>query len=191
MNELIKVNIKNENGKLLVGSRDIAIGLEKEHKDVLRKIEDVLTVGEFSEREFMTSQGNKYKEYLLDKNAFILLVMNYTGYNDFKRAYIKKFDDMEKQLRLNVPQTYPEALRMYADEVERRELAEKEAQKAIREKSWIGSRREATAMATASVKSKEAKKLKVKLDLEMSYATVKKVELETGRKYSWQNLKKY
>ena len=191
MNELIKVNIKNENGKLLVGSRDIAIGLEKEHKDVLRKIEDVLTVGEFSEREFMTNQGNKYKEYLLDKNAFILLVMNYTGYNDFKRAYIKKFDDMEKQLRLNVPQTYPEALRMYADEVERRELAEKETQKAIREKSWIGNRREATAMATASVKSKEAEKLKVKLDLEMSYASVKKVELETGRKYSWQNLKKY
>ncbi len=153
---------------------------------MLRKIEDVLTVGEFSEREFMTSQGNKYKEYLLDKNAFILLVMNYTGYNDFKRAYIKKFDDMEKQLRLNVPQTYSEALRMYADEVERRELAEKEAQKAIREKSWIGNRREA-----ASVKSREAEKLKVKLDLEMSYATVKKVELETGRKYSWQNLKKY
>ena len=141
MNKLINVNIKNENGKLLVGSRDIAVGLEKEHKDVLRKIEDVLTVGEFSEREFMTSQGNRYKEYLLDKNAFILLVMNYTGYNDFKRAYIKKFDDMEKRLRLNVPQTYPEALRMYADEVERRELAEKEAQKAIREKSWIGSRR--------------------------------------------------
>ena len=68
MNKLINVNIKNENGKLLVGSRDIAVGLEKEHKDVLRKIEDVLTVGEFSEREFTTSQGNKYKEYLLDKN---------------------------------------------------------------------------------------------------------------------------
>lgn len=90
-----------------------------------------------------------------------------------------------------VPKSYAETLRLYANEVERRELAEKEAQKAIREKSWIGSRREATAMATASVKSKEAEKLKVKLDLEMSYATVKKVELETGRKYSWQNLKKY
>ena len=80
---------------------------------------------------------------------------------------------------------------MYADEVERREFAEKETQRAIHEKSWIGSRREATAMTTASVKSKEAEKLKVKLDLEMSYATVKKVELETGRKYNWQNLKKY
>ncbi len=29
MNELIKVNIKNENGKLLVGSRDIAIGWKR------------------------------------------------------------------------------------------------------------------------------------------------------------------
>lgn len=88
-----------------------------------------------------------------------------------------------------IPKSYAETLRLYADEVECRELAQEEAQKAIREKSWIGSRREATAMATASVKSKEAEKLKVKLDLEMSYATVKKVELETGRKYSWQNLK--
>ena len=106
MNKLINVNIKKENGKLLVGSRDIAVGLEKEHKDVLRKIEDVLTVGEFSEREFTTSQGNKYKEYLLDKNAFILLVMNYTGYNDFKRAYIKRFDEMEKQLSFYIPQSF-------------------------------------------------------------------------------------
>ena len=126
MNKLINVNIKNENGKLLVGSRDIAVGLEKEHKDVLRKIEDVLTVGEFSEREFTTSQGNKYKEYLLDKNAFILLVMNYTGYNDFKRAYIKRFDEMEKQLSFYIPQSFPEALRCLAAEVEQKELMQKQ-----------------------------------------------------------------
>ena len=44
MNELINVNIKNENGKLLVSSRDIAKGLEKEHKDVLRKIRKVLDI---------------------------------------------------------------------------------------------------------------------------------------------------
>ena len=48
MNKLINVNIKNENGKLLVGSRDIAVGLEKEHKDVLRKIREVLNEREFS-----------------------------------------------------------------------------------------------------------------------------------------------
>lgn len=95
-NQLITVNIQNKRGKLLVSSRDIAKCLYKEHKDVLKKIEKVLAVGEFSEREFITTEGNRYKEYMLDKNAFILLVMNYTGYNDFKRAYIKRFDEMEK-----------------------------------------------------------------------------------------------
>ncbi len=85
MNQLVNVEIKNQNGKLLVSSRDIAKGLEKEHSDVTRKILEVLTVGEFSEREFITEKGNKYREYLLSKNSFILLVMNYTGYNDFKQ----------------------------------------------------------------------------------------------------------
>ncbi len=58
-------------------------------------------------------------------------------------------------------------------------------------KAWIGNKREATAMNTASQKVKEARKLQVALDLEMSYATVKKVEKATGRKYNWRNLKKY
>ena len=160
MNKLINVNIKNENGKLLVGSRDIAVGLEKEHKDVLRKIEDVLTVGEFSEREFTTSQGNKYKEYLLDKNAFILLVMNYTGYNDFKRAYIKRFDEMEKQLSFYIPQSFPEALRCFAAEVEQKELMQKQRDEAIRTKAYISDKKTATAMNTASQKSREVEKLK-------------------------------
>ena len=91
----------------------------------------------------------------------------------------------------SIPKSLPEALRLYADEVEHREIAEKERDKAILGKSWIGSRREATAMATAGVKAREVNKLKIELDLKMSYATVKKVELATGRKYNWQNLKKY
>ena len=128
---------------------------------------------------------------MLDKNAFILLVMNYTGYNDFKRAYIKRFDEMEEIIKNSIPQSYPEALRRLAEEVEQRELIEKQRNEAIKTKAWIGSRREARAMATASAKTREANKLKKELDLEMSYATVKKVERITGRKYSWQNLKKY
>ena len=60
----IKCKYQKQNGKLLVGSRDIAIGLEKEHKDVLRKIEDVLTVGEFSERGFTKTNGINMKKIL-------------------------------------------------------------------------------------------------------------------------------
>lgn len=90
-----------------------------------------------------------------------------------------------------IPKSYPEALRLYADEVEQKELMQKQRDEAIRTKAWISDKKTATAMNTASQKSKEAEKLKIKLDLEMSYATVKKVELETGRKYNWQDLKKY
>ena len=137
MNKLINVNIKNENGKLLVGSRDIAVGLEKEHKDVLRKIREVLNEREFSPVEYIDEKGESRPEYMLDKNAFILLVMNYTGYNDFKRAYIKRFDEMEEIIKNSIPQSYPEALRRLAEEVEQRELIEKQRNEAIKTKAWI------------------------------------------------------
>lgn len=95
----IIVNLITENNKVYATSRDIADKLGKEHKDVCNKIKEVLTIGEFSYREFKTNQGNVYKEYLLDKDAFILLLMNYTGFNDFKRAYIKRFNEMEETLK--------------------------------------------------------------------------------------------
>ena len=88
------------------------------------------------------------------------------------------------QPTLAIPKTLPEALRAYADEVERREAAEKRALTAETElisekeahekdnedfkngldilnaqKAQIGSEREATAMATASAKSRECKRL--------------------------------
>lgn len=99
MEELV-VKIENVNGENVVSSRVIAEQLGKEHSDVTRKIKEVLTVGEFSEREYIYNNGkNKAIEYLLSKNSFILLVMNYSGYNEFKRAYISEFDKMEKALQ--------------------------------------------------------------------------------------------
>ena len=184
MNKLINVNIKNENGKLLVSSRDIAKGLEKEHKDVLRKIEDVLTVGEFSEREFITTQGNKYKEYLLDKNAFILLVINYTGYNDFKRAYIKRFDEMEKQLNIKMPKSYPEALRLLAEEVERKELMQKQRD----EGAWPHRpSREGIKTQSRKIFTRDGKL--VRCEGSFGYFSPSKKSNATGRKYDWRNLK--
>lgn len=191
MNELINVNIKNENGKLLVSSRDIAKGLEKEHKDVLRKIREVLGEREFSLSSYITEQGKETAEYLLDKNAFILLVMNYTGYNDFKRAYIKRFDEMEGIIKNNIPQSYPEALRRLAAEVEQKQLIEKQRDEAIRTKSQINNRITAQAMNTASQKAKQVKRLEIELEKSKEYASTKLIQIKTGKKYSWKDLKKY
>ena len=82
------------------------------------------------------------------------------------------------------PKSFKEALFLAYKQHEKIEELEKT-------KAWIGNKREAQAMNTASQKVKEVKKLQLALDLEMSYATVKKVEKATGRKYKWQNLKKY
>ena len=192
MNKLINVEIKNQNGKLFVSSRDIAKGLDKEHSDVTRKILETLTVGEFSEREFITEKGNRYLEYLLDKNAFVLLVMNYTGYNDFKRAYIKRFNEMEQAL-LNerIPQTYIAALRAYANEVEEKELMKKQRDEAVLTKAWISDKKTATALNTASQKSRELKKLQTQIDKSKEFASIKAVEIATKNKFDWRSLRNY
>ena len=61
------------------------------------------------------------------------------------------------QTTLAIPKTLPEALRAYADEVERREAAEKRAITAESERD--------EAMATASAKSRECKRLETENDL--------------------------
>ena len=141
------------------------------------------------------SIGREQKPVLINESGLYSLILS------SKLQSAKKFKrwvtgEVLPQIRKTgsysaMPKSYPEALRLYADEVEKREKAELEMKKAIKEKSWISTHREATAMNLASQKTKEVNKLKVKLDLEMSYATVKKVEKITGRKYDWQALKKY
>lgn len=108
MEDLI-VKIENVNGENVVSSRVIAEQLGKEHSDVTRKIKEVLKlrgIGELSDTHEATESsrvneqnGKTYPEYLVTKDGFILLMMNYVGYNDFKRAYINRFNEMEKALQ--------------------------------------------------------------------------------------------
>lgn len=97
--EVIPVIMKSSNGELVVSSRDIASGIGKEHKDILKKIREILNEREFSLVEYIDNKGEKRPEYLLPKDSFVLLLMNYQGYNDFKRAYIKRFNEMENTLK--------------------------------------------------------------------------------------------
>jgi Rha family phage regulatory protein len=192
MNELINVVIKNQNGKLLVSSREIAKGLEKEHKHVLSKIKEILDQSEFWPVKYLDKKGEERPEYFLDKDAFVLLVMNYTGYNDFKRAYIKRFNEMEKELLCEkIPKSYSEALRAFANEVEEKELIKKQRDEAILTKTWISDKKIATALNTASQRSKELKKLQTRLDRSKEFASVKAVEIATKNKFDWRILRNY
>lgn len=137
----------------------------------------------------MVFDGNQDKEtILINESGLYSLILS------SKMPKAKKFkrwvtSEVLPEIRktgsyTKAPKSFKEALYLAYKQQEKIEELEKT-------KAWIGNKREATAMNTASQKSKEVKKLQVALDLEMSYATVKKVEKMTGRKYNWRNLKKY
>ena len=103
MNELIK--IKNENGVLLVTSRQIAEDFDREHKTVLDAIRN-LTAENYAVKSLIIEsdyevRGKQYPEYLLTRDGFSLLVMGFTGSKalNWKLEYIKAFNEMEQSLK--------------------------------------------------------------------------------------------
>lgn len=128
MEQLLNVHIENnQDYGLVVSSRIVAQGLGKRHSDVLESLDKILENGDFrslciSSTYRVYGQQREYKEYLLTKKGFTLYMFNIQGYNDFKLAYINKFEEMEKELNVRqVPKTFIQALRAYADELEKNE----------------------------------------------------------------------
>ena len=100
------------NGAVRTTSFDVAKAFEKRHDNVIRDIEQIISqvVDEshpliFEEMQIERKIGNgairKSKGYSMDKNAFMLLVMGFTGKMalQIKIGFIKLFDSMEAKLR--------------------------------------------------------------------------------------------
>lgn len=104
MQALQEIQIEN-NSELgaVVSSRVIAQELGKAHKNVIRGLEKILTGSNVSSlivpSEYKDSKGESRKEYLLTKDGFTLYMFNIQGHNNFKMAYINKFNEMENQLK--------------------------------------------------------------------------------------------
>lgn len=120
MQALQKIKIEN-NSELgaVVSSRVVANELGKEHGKVIRSLEKILTEPNVASlivrSEYKDSKGESRKEYLLTKDGFTLYMFNIQGHNDFKMAYINKFNEMERQL------SQPVASYMIDDPVKRAE----------------------------------------------------------------------
>lgn len=94
--------------EVVVSSRQVAESFEKEHRSVLRNIEDIKAQNcaltpMFHETTYTAGTGKKYKMYLMNRDGFTLLAMSFTGSKalDWKVKYINAFNEMEKQLKTN------------------------------------------------------------------------------------------
>ena len=107
----MKLEIFKHNGNgLVVSSRVVARGLNKRHCDVLESIDNIFSKG-VTEKSvdlkkliipstyIYPQNKQKYREYLLTKDGFILYMFNIQGHIDFKMAYINEFNRMEKELQ--------------------------------------------------------------------------------------------
>ena len=127
--------------------------------------------------------------FFADSSAVIFILV--TGYNSELRIKInRRWAELENQSVVNLPD-YPTTLRLYADQLEITARIKQERDYAIATKAEIGSRREATAMGRLSAKVKEVESLKVQLDKSLDFASIKAVEIATGRKFGWHSLKKW
>ena len=153
MNNLVaSIDVKEYEGQPVVSSREVANNFEKQHKHVLECIENLKEgVAEksadlFIESKYQHPQNKQwYKEYLLTRDGFSLLVMGFTGAKalQWKLKYIEAFNKMEqyiKEQKPKLPTTYKEALQhllVQVEENERLALENKQQTKVIEKQSEV------------------------------------------------------
>lgn len=111
------IKIENKDGVAVVSSRVVANDFGKRHCDVLRDIENLIDgvegtqncVDLFIESQYQHPQNKQwYKEYLLTRDGFSLLVMGFTGKEalQWKLKYIEAFNKMEETIKQAVTNPY-------------------------------------------------------------------------------------
>ena len=130
MNNLVEI----KNNQVVVSSRDVAENFGKQHKNVLRAIDDLVAQNSATQNMFNEQvreyHGQDFRYYYMNRDGFSLLVRGFTGKKaiEWKLKYIEAFNAMEKKLKnpLALPNfsNPAEAARAWADEFERRKQAE-------------------------------------------------------------------
>ena len=185
------------NPELTMSSREIAELTEKRHDHVMNDIRKMLTELGVHAPDFLgtykTERGNEYECFNLHKRETLILV---SGYSIAMRAkIIDRWQQLEAQAAKPAfdPATMSrlDILKLAMEAEQGRLQAVAERDEAIRTKAMIGSKREATAMATASKAKAESQKLKAELGFCAHHATIKAVQQATGTEHAWQPMREW
>lgn len=176
------------NNSLTMSSREIAELTGSTHDNVLKTVRRLVSEGVVlgNEAPYTHPQnGQTYNEFRLSFRDTMVVVSGYSA--ELRARIIDRWQELESHqapvVALPNFSNPAEAARAWAAEYEARLIAEKT-------KAEIGSRREATAMNTASQAVKKANSLEIQLDRSSQYATVKRMEmLYHGQRFNWRLLK--
>ena len=133
----MELTIVNNNGKLLVDSRQVAEMVGKNHADLLRSIKGfvgILTESNFAlsdffiEDTYQDSTGRSLPCYSITKKGCDMIGNKLTGEKGvlFTATYVTEFENMQRQLQFTLPTSFAEALRQLASTVEVNEQLAKE-----------------------------------------------------------------
>ena len=106
------LGLKENGGRVMVSSRDVARVFEREHRTILQAIRELDCSPSFNEQNFLRIEyqdtlGRAKPEILMTRDGFTFLAMGFTGEKAarFKEAYISAFNQMERRLKASLPMT--------------------------------------------------------------------------------------
>ncbi|WP_334427181.1 MULTISPECIES: Rha family transcriptional regulator [unclassified Levilactobacillus] len=113
----------------VTSSLQIAETFGKQHKHVIEAIQGKINSAEnsaqynsmFAKGTYKDRSGKSNPMYYMNRDGFAFIVMGFTGRkaDKFKLQYIDAFNEMEQQIKFQIPTTLPEALRLAADQAEK------------------------------------------------------------------------
>lgn len=129
----MNITIKNQEGNLVVSSREVAENFDKEHRGVLRDLDNLKEgvaqnwADLFYETTYIHEQNKQeYREVLMNRDGFTLLAMGFTGQKalQWKLKYIDAFNKMEQSLKEqnNLSHLSPQLQLLINMELKQREL---------------------------------------------------------------------
>lgn len=174
---------------LTMSSREIAALTEKSHghvkRDIIATLKDVEIDASIFGQTYLDGSNREQIEFHLPKRECDLVVSGYSV--KYRLAIIDRWHELENNNSENPLLQLAQAV------MTAQSIIQDQSQKlleAIATKAEIGSRREATAMNTASQAVKHANKLEIELDRSKQFSSVKRMEmLYHGQKFNWRELK--
>lgn len=184
------------NAILTMTSREIAELVEQRHDNVKRRIDaladsDFIVQPQIEDEQTADAMGRprSTQVYRLDKRSSFIVVAQLSP--RFTARLVDRWQELEAKPAAPAALSVMDILHIAMEAEKGRLLAIEQRDHAIATKAHIGSKREATAMATASAAKKESASLKAQLGFNAQHATVKAVQAATGKPYAWLPLRRW